>query len=830
MYKSKDFTELRNWTLSNDVEVTINDLKEAFEELTRAADIPVSIIDIEIDNSLPAIKIRSTLNSNYMGIYVYCNSNMVGMALEGKGEQIKAPDLEKLFYKAVGTVAGVYDGYQKSKNIMRRFGVSGTASALGAGAGVAVGAAIGGSVRLVAKGVKALLRDKDAYEREMGFYELVLGLGDYLIGGVDPSNIISKLRSKAEEGNAVAQYLIGSAYVEGRGVEPNLDEAVRWFALAAANNEKRSKEILAVEYLYGEKEYSIDEKITGLKYLKELADNGDEEAAINIIDIYGFGSVDGIPADIPKMIEAAEVYADRGNTYAIMVLARTYDTVCNNEKVNDADYKDDAKAAIWYHGILTLKDREYMEEASMCLANMYMEGRGVEESPEYATKCLNIAAKCGNIGAKAALAYYMTFGIGTEKDHIGAQKMCEDVIRAGDQKEKSVAYYCNYKIFDEAKKYKQSMEYARKCLECKTTDAAKTAELENYLAEKEELISKMTDEERREYLQERKPISEHLNKKAIVIIALIIIALIGVFVIVGKIKNSTDENSKTYNSNTVTGTQEFSSEAEKAMASYNNFLSQDVIPTAYKDYGAYEFQDEWKKENCQFALALIDNDDVPELVLIDFEDGTEDDGYGRIYKYNNDEVEQVDSLFMSGEGQILYYEKAGYYTDSFQQLDYGNERINDMAGIHFFEMNWDDEGITFYVDDEECSQEEYEEKLAELTDGQEPCLFEFYENTEENRTSVFGCSDEVDNDAEEIVIDSEEAAIEYVRNQFDIEEGDTGDFENVNIVCYGFSEESGCYEVHIINDMEDHISTLASYSVYPDGSVYDCTMDEWVLD
>ena len=55
MYKSKDFTELRNWTLSNDVEVTINDIKEAFEELTRAADIPVSIIDIEIDNSLPAI-------------------------------------------------------------------------------------------------------------------------------------------------------------------------------------------------------------------------------------------------------------------------------------------------------------------------------------------------------------------------------------------------------------------------------------------------------------------------------------------------------------------------------------------------------------------------------------------------------------------------------------------------------------------------------------------------------------------------------------------------------------------------------------------------------
>lgn len=634
MYNSKDFTELRNWTLSNDVEVTINDLKEAFEELTRAADIPVSIIDIEIDNSLPAIKIRSTLNSNYMGIYVYCNSNMVGMALEGKGEQIKAPDLEKLFYKAVGTVAGVYDGYQKSKNIMRRFGVSGTASALGAGAGVAVGAAIGGSVRLVAKGVKALLRDKDAYEREMGFYELVLGLGDYLIGGVDPSNIISKLRSKAEEGNAVAQYLIGSAYVEGRGVEPSLDEAVRWFALAAANNEKRSKEILAVEYLYGEKEYSIDEKITGLKYLKELADNGDEDAAINIIDIYGFGSVDGIPADIPKMIEAAEVYADRGNTYAIMVLARTYDTVCNNEKVNDADYKDDAKAAIWYHSILTLEDREYMEEASMCLANMYMEGRGVEKSPEYATKCLNIAAKCGNIGAKAALAYYMTFGIGTEKDHIGAQKMCEDVIRAGDQKEKSIAYYCNYKIFDEAKKYKQSMEYARKCLECKTTDAAKTAELENYLSEKEELISKMTDEERREYLQERKPlfgrfknkdkdgeslVASFINKKTILIIIGIIVVLVAAaFIVKGVGNNNKTEQSHSSESETIVDVGEkykVATEKKKDAVFINDdteilvqtevdvptITGNDALDSSVKEWaGSYEEEAEEFKEQCVF--------------------------------------------------------------------------------------------------------------------------------------------------------------------------------------------------------------------------------------
>lgn len=751
MYKSKDFTELRNWTLSNDVEVTINDLKEAFEELTRAADIPVFIMDIEIDNSLPAINIRSTLNSNYMGIYVYCNSNMVGMALEGKGEQIKAPELEKLFYKAVGTVAGVYDGYQKSKNIMRRFGVSGTASALGAGASVAVGAAIGGSVRLVAKGVKALLRDKDAYEREMGFYELVLGLGDYLIGGVDPSNIISKLRSKAEEGNAVAQYLIGSAYVEGRGVEPSLDEAVRWFALAAANNEKRSKEILAVEYLYGEKEYSIDEKITGLKYLKELADNGDEEAAINIIDIYGFGSVDGIPADIPKMIEAAEVYADRGNTYAIMVLARTYDTVCNNEKVNDADYKDDAKAAIWYHGILTLEDREYMEEASMCLANMYMEGRGVEKSPEYATKCLNIAAKCGNVGAKAALAYYMTFGIGTEKDHIGAQKMCEDVIRAGDQKEKSIAYYCNYKIFDEAKKYKQSMEYARKCLECKTTDAAKTAELENYLAEKEELISKMTDEERREYLQERKPVfafkskekKEGANRKPWIVIGIVVLVIICVVIFIN-IKNENDGygllkgNHNATDSNSYVDTEE----SYEACMIYNEFLSQESI---IRDVGGMEY--EWYLGNCDFALAYIDDDDIPELLLYNWPDTDHVAGYGILYSIKNGEIFEVKSLSLNDVRGIGYYERTGWYMDQYASTGYGDVIISCLDKefpVFGFSLEYDDNGeseiVSYYIGKEgyqsfvDMSKNEFTEELAKETDGIEMSEYVFFNNTVENRS------------------------------------------------------------------------------------------------
>lgn len=160
MYKSKDFVELRNWILEDDSVVSVEEIKRLFEELISAANISAYVGDITIDGKFPAIAIYSITNDRYMGIYVYCQGNTIGMALEGKGEQIKATDLVKLYYKAAGALSGAYGGYRKSKDIMRRFGLGGTGSAIGAGVGVAAGAAIAGGAKLIAKGVKALLDRK----------------------------------------------------------------------------------------------------------------------------------------------------------------------------------------------------------------------------------------------------------------------------------------------------------------------------------------------------------------------------------------------------------------------------------------------------------------------------------------------------------------------------------------------------------------------------------------------------------------------------------------------------------------------------------------------
>lgn len=514
MYNSKDFTPLRSWTIDSDVNVTKQLLKDNFEEVIRAAGYKVAVYDIEIDKRLPAISIRNREDDRHMGVYVYCDGNIVEMAIEGKGHQVKATDLEKVYSKAVGAMRGVHQGYMNTKNILGRFGMRGTGVSIGAGVGVAAGAVIGTSLRAAVKIGRLLFRDQEAYDKEMAFYELAIGFGDYIVGGTDPAGVTKALIKNAEENNdEIAQYLLGNAYCEGRGVEVSLDESIRYYALAAKNGEKRSREILAVEYLYGEREYTVEEKWTGLIYLTELADNGDVAAANSLVDIYGTGDIEGIPADAEKTIEVAEKYAGEGNVYACMILANIYDSDKVSSKVDFDAYKDDKKAFEYYVQLIQHDESSYVEEAAISLAHMHRDSRGVEGSREEELRYYRLAALKGNLEAKCVLANAYTLGLGIDKDHSVAQKLCNELIRSGNKEVLPIAYYCNYVIADEAKKYKVSMENARKYISLENAEEEKKKELQKYLAEQEELISKMTDEEQREYLQERKPLFGGFKKK-----------------------------------------------------------------------------------------------------------------------------------------------------------------------------------------------------------------------------------------------------------------------------------------------------------------------------
>ena len=248
------------------------------------------------------------------------------------------------------------------------------------------------------------------------------------------------------------------------------------------------------------------------------------------------------------MIELAETYASRNNLYACMLLASVYDSAKTSADMDTQPYKDDQKALNKYLQIIQNGSSEYIEEAAISLAWMYRDARGTDENKAEELNCYELAASKGNLEAKAILAQYYTLGIGTDKNYNKAQEICKEITKSGNQSLLPIVYYCNYVMADEAKKYKVSIDNARKYINCANVEEEKVVELQKYLAEQEELISKMTDDERREYLQERKPLFDgfkgNLNKKVLaIVVGLIILLIIGAFVMKGIGNNSQSEES-----------------------------------------------------------------------------------------------------------------------------------------------------------------------------------------------------------------------------------------------------------------------------------------------
>ena len=60
------------------------------------------------------------------------------------------------------------------------------------------------------------------------------------------------LRTRAEAGDAAAQYNLGVHYATGRGVDRDVAEAVRWYRLAAEQGCAKAQHTLGVMYRNGE--------------------------------------------------------------------------------------------------------------------------------------------------------------------------------------------------------------------------------------------------------------------------------------------------------------------------------------------------------------------------------------------------------------------------------------------------------------------------------------------------------------------------------------------------------------------------------------------------
>lgn len=130
---------------------------------------------------------------------------------------------------------------------------------------------------------RAVAIDKD----HIGFIVALCKYG-HSIKALPPERLFYWMKKAAEQGDPECQYELGKAYDCGKGVEPDLEESVKWYRLAAEQGHKYAKKtVLEVERRIEK------EKKENAKYSKQYLDSciksynaGDKEMWNEIVNYY----------------------------------------------------------------------------------------------------------------------------------------------------------------------------------------------------------------------------------------------------------------------------------------------------------------------------------------------------------------------------------------------------------------------------------------------------------------------------------------------------------------------------------------------------------------
>ena len=124
----------------------------------------------------------------------------------------------------------------------------------------------------------------------------------------------------AREGDASAQYNLGTLYNHGRGVQKDYPEAASWYRLAAQQGNANACYALGVLYQLGQ---GVDRDETEAARLYETAAHaGNAAAQYNLGSLYHHGN--GVGQDFEEAAKWYRLAADQGNTSAFNNLGFLY--------------------------------------------------------------------------------------------------------------------------------------------------------------------------------------------------------------------------------------------------------------------------------------------------------------------------------------------------------------------------------------------------------------------------------------------------------------------------------------------------------------------------
>ena len=131
-----------------------------------------------------------------------------------------------------------------------------------------------------------------------------------------PEEVAALLLEAAEAGHAEAQLLIGQLYLDGKGVECNPVEALRWFGIAAKDGNVMAMNMVGrcCEHGWGA---AIDKSLAAQWY-GSAAERGLDWAMYNLATLYSLG--EGVSEDRPEALRLFEQAAALGHAKSMNMI------------------------------------------------------------------------------------------------------------------------------------------------------------------------------------------------------------------------------------------------------------------------------------------------------------------------------------------------------------------------------------------------------------------------------------------------------------------------------------------------------------------------------
>lgn len=132
----------------------------------------------------------------------------------------------------------------------------------------------------------------------------------------DYADAIAKFKFAVAQGNAIAQFNMGSMHRTGSGVEKNFAEAAKWFKLAADQGNASAQNSIGI--LYGNGEGVVQDHLEALKYFTLAATQGHVGAQFSLGKLYLSG--EGIALDYTEALKWFTLAAVQGHQGATIIL------------------------------------------------------------------------------------------------------------------------------------------------------------------------------------------------------------------------------------------------------------------------------------------------------------------------------------------------------------------------------------------------------------------------------------------------------------------------------------------------------------------------------